>query len=258
MKAMILAGGRGTRISEESSTKPKPMIEIGGMPILWHIMKTYEKHGIRDFIICLGYRGDMIKRFFVDYRLFNADITVEIKSGGKVAFHHKDAEDWRVTLVETGENTETGGRVKRAAHYLGDEDTFLLTYGDGVGNIDIRKSIAFHRAEGKLATVTAVQPPGRFGALDIKDNQVKRFLEKPKGDGGYINGGYFVLSHKCVDYIKGDTISWEREPLEKIASEGQLAAFRHDGFWQPMDTLRDKGQLEALWQSGKAPWKAWK
>jgi glucose-1-phosphate cytidylyltransferase len=258
MKAMILAGGRGTRISEESRTKPKPMIEIGGMPILWHIMKSYEAHGIREFVICLGYRGEMIKRFFTDYRLFNADITVEIKTGGKVVFHREDAEDWRVTLAETGENTETGGRVKLASRYLGEDDTFLLTYGDGVGNIDIKKSIEFHHKEGRLATVTAVQPPGRFGALDINGNKVNRFLEKPKGDGAYINGGYFVLSRKCVDYIGGEHIKWENEPLEKIAQDGQLSAFRHDGFWQPMDTLRDKEQLESLWQAGNAPWKVWK
>ena len=258
MKAMILAGGRGTRISEESRTKPKPMIEIGGMPILWHIMKAYEAHGIREFVICLGYRGEMIKRFFTDYRLFNADITVETKTGGRVVFHHEDAEDWRVTLAETGENTETGGRVKIASRYLGDDDTFLLTYGDGVGNVDIRKTVEFHRKEGRLATVTAVQPPGRFGALDISGNKVTRFLEKPKGDGSYINGGFFVLSRKCVDYIGGEDIKWENEPLENIAKEGQLSAWRHEGFWQPMDTLRDKEHLESLWQAGNAPWKVWK
>jgi glucose-1-phosphate cytidylyltransferase len=226
------------------------------MPILWHIMKTYEAHGIKDFIICLGYRGDFIKNFFTNYRLLSSDISVELKSG-QVVFHHTNAEDWRVTLAETGENTETGGRVKIASRYLGDDDTFLLTYGDGVGNIDIRKSIDFHRKEGRLATVTAVQPPGRFGALDINGNKVARFLEKPKGDGGYINGGYFVVSRKCVDYIGGENIKWEYEPLEKIAREGQLSAWRHEGFWQPMDTLRDKEQLETLWQDGKAPWKVW-
>jgi glucose-1-phosphate cytidylyltransferase len=257
MKAMILAGGRGTRISEESRTKPKPMIEIGGMPILWHIMKIYESHGIKDFIVCLGYRGEFIKHFFANYRLLSSDMSVELKSG-QLTFHHTDAEDWRVTLVETGENTETGGRVKIASRYLGDDDTFLLTYGDGVGNIDIRKAIDFHRKEGRLATVTAVQPPGRFGALDINGNKVARFLEKPKGDGGYINGGFFVVSRKCVDYIDGEHIKWENEPLEKIARDGQLSAWRHEGFWQPMDTLRDKEQLETLWQDGKAPWKVWK
>jgi glucose-1-phosphate cytidylyltransferase len=257
MKAMILAGGRGTRISEETRIIPKPMIEIGGMPILWHIMKIYAAHGINDFIICLGYRGNIIKNFFANYRLLSSDISVELKSG-QMTFHRSDAEDWRVTLVETGENTETGGRVKRAARHLGDDDTFLLTYGDGVGNIDVRKAIDFHRAEGKLATVTAVQPPGRWGALDIQGNQVKQFLEKPKSDGGFINGGYFVLSRKCVDYIGGDATSWEREPLEKIVRDGQLSAYRHEGFWQPMDTLRERDQLEAYWQSGKAPWKVWK
>ena len=221
MKAMILAGGRGTRIAEESRTKPKPMIEIGGMPILWHIMKIYEVHGIRDFIICLGYRGDLIKDFFTNYRLFGSDITIDLKSGGCV-FHSNAAEDWHVTLVETGESTETGGRVKSASRYLGSDDTFLLTYGDGVGNVDIRKAIDFHRAEGRLATVTAVQPPGRFGALDIKGSKVTQFLEKPKGDGGHINGGFFVLSRKCVDYIDGENIKWENEPLTKIAKEGQI------------------------------------
>jgi len=258
MKAMILAGGLGTRIAEETRTLPKPMIEIGGMPILWHIMKIYETHGIKEFVVCLGYRGDVIKHFFTNYRLFGSDISVDIKSGGQVVFHRSDAEDWRVTLVETGEKTETGGRVRIASRYLGDDDTFLLTYGDGVGNVDIRKAIDFHRSEGRLATVTAVQPPGRFGALDMQGNKVTQFLEKPKGDGGYINGGFFVLSRKCIDYIGGDGIKWENEPLEKLAREGQLSAFRHDGFWQPMDTLRDKGQLESLWQAGDAPWKIWK
>ena len=257
MKAMILAGGRGTRISEESRARPKPMIEIGGMPILWHIMKIYEAHGIKDFIVCLGYRGDFIKNFFANYRMLSSDISVELKSG-EIVFHRTDAEDWRVTLVETGESTETGGRVKIASRYLENDDTFLLTYGDGVGSIDIRKTIEFHRKEGRLATVTAVQPPGRFGALDINGNKVARFLEKPKGDGGYINGGFFVLSRKCIDYIEADHIKWEDAPLENIAKEGQLSAWRHDGFWQPMDTLRDKEQLESLWQAGNAPWKVWK
>jgi glucose-1-phosphate cytidylyltransferase len=257
MKAMILAGGRGTRISEESRTRPKPMIEIGGMPILWHIMKIYEAHGINDFIICLGYRGDFIKNFFANYRMLSSDISMDLKSG-QMTVHRHNAEDWRVTMVETGENTETGGRVKSASRYLGDDDTFLLTYGDGVGSIDIKKSIDFHRKEGRLATVTAVQPPGRFGALDLNGTKVNRFLEKPKGDGGYINGGFFVLSRKCVDYIAGENIKWENEPLEKIAQEGQLSAWKHEGFWQPMDTLRDKEHLEALWHDGKAPWKVWK
>lgn len=257
MKAMILAGGLGTRISEESRTKPKPMIEIGGMPILWHIMKIYEAHNIRDFIVCLGYRGDIIKNFFANYRLVSADISVDLKTG-QVTFHRHDAEDWHITLVETGMNSGTGGRVRLAERHLGDDDTFLMTYGDGVGDVDITKAIAFHHAEGKLATVTAVQPPGRFGALDMKGNQVLRFLEKPKGDGGYINGGFFVLSRKCIDYISGDLVNWEAAPMENIARDGQMVAFRHDGFWQPMDTLRDKTQLEALWQSGRAPWKVWK
>jgi len=257
MKAMILAGGRGTRISEESRTRPKPMIEIGGMPILWHIMKIYEAHGINDFIICLGYRGDFIKNFFANYRMLSSDISMDLKSG-QMTVHRHNAEDWRITMVETGENTETGGRVKSASRYLGDDDTFLLTYGDGVGSIDIKKSIDFHRNEGRLATVTAVQPPGRFGALDLNGTKVNRFLEKPKGDGGYINGGFFVLSRKCVDYIAGENTKWENEPLEKIAADGQLSAWKHEGFWQPMDTLRDKEHLEALWHDGKAPWKVWK
>jgi len=253
MKAMILAGGRGTRIAEESRTRPKPMIEIGGMPILWHIMKIYEKHGVRDFIICLGYRGDMIRRFFTEYRLYGTDMTVETKSGN-VTLHSPHAEDWRVTLVETGEAAETGGRIRCAAKYLGDDDSFLLTYGDGVGNVDISASIAFHKKEGRLATVTAVQPPGRFGALDINGGSVAQFLEKPKGDGGYINGGFFVVSRKCIDYIEGEDVKWENAPLERLSREGQLSAYKHGGFWQPMDTLRDKDQLEALWQTGRAPW----
>src|SRR6201996_669770 len=232
MKVVLLAGGLGTRLSEETVLRPKPMIEIGGMPILWHIMKIYEAHGINDFIICLGYRGDFIKNFFANYRMLSSDVSMDLKSG-QVTVHRHNAEDWRVTLVETGENTETGGSAKSAARYLGDDETFLLTYGDGVGNIDVRKSIDFHRKEGRLATVTAVQPPGRFGALDITGNKVNRFLEKPKGDGAYINGGYFVLSRKCIDYIGGEHMKWENEPLGKLASGGQLSPCAPDGFWEP-------------------------
>ncbi len=257
MKAMILAGGRGTRISEKSRTKPKPMIEIGGMPILWHIMKIYETHGIKEFIVCLGYRGDMIKHFFTNYRLFSSDIC----GGYKIRrSDHLPPQRRRGLARHAGGNRRNDGdwrACQNASRYLGDDDTFLLTYGDGVGNIDVRKAIDFHRAEGRLATVTAVQPPGRFGALDIKGNKVAQFLEKPKGDGGYINGGFFVLSRKCVDYIGGENIKWENEPLEKLAQEGQLSAYRHDGFWQPMDTLRDREHLKSLWQGGAAPWKVW-
>ncbi|ESQ88895.1 glucose-1-phosphate cytidylyltransferase [Asticcacaulis sp. AC460] len=256
MKAMILAGGRGTRISEESQTRPKPMVEIGGMPILWHIMKIYAAHGVTDFVICLGYKGYFIKDFFCNYAMHRADLTVSLKRG-EVTIHAAETEDWNVTLVETGEDTQTGGRIRRAAHYLGDDGAFCLTYGDGVSDVDIAASIAFHKEHGRLATVTGVQPPGRFGALDIHDGQVRRFLEKPKGDGGDINGGFFVLDRRVIDYIEGDETVWESGPLERLAGEGQLMAFRHDGFWQPMDTLREKMQLEQMWDSGQAPWKIW-
>ncbi|EGF89427.1 glucose-1-phosphate cytidylyltransferase [Asticcacaulis biprosthecium C19] len=256
MKAMILAGGRGTRISEESQTRPKPMIEIGGMPILWHILKIYAAHGIREFVICLGYKGYIIKDFFANYLMHRSDLTIDLRDN-RLHFHDSQAEDWSVTLVETGEDTETGGRVRRAARYLGDDDDFCLTYGDGVGDIDISAAIAFHKGHGGLATVTGVQPPGRFGALDIQGEKVGHFLEKPRGDGAYINGGFFVLSRKVIDYIASDATVWEREPLERLAAEGQLSAYRHDGFWQPMDTLRDKTQLEQLWATGKAPWRVW-
>lgn len=255
MKAVILAGGLGTRISEESHLKPKPMIEIGGKPILWHIMKIYSAHGIHDFIICLGYRGYMIKEYFANYFLHTSDVTFDMTQN-RMEVHQNSADPWRVTLVDTGEGSMTGGRLKRVRNYLGDED-FCFTYGDGVASVDIGKLIEFHRQHGKLATVTAVQPPGRFGVLGIEDELVREFYEKPKGEGGWINGGFFVLSPKVVDYIDGDQTSWEQEPMNRLAREGNLAAYHHDGFWQPMDTLRDKQHLEELWGSGRAPWKTW-
>jgi len=256
MKAVILAGGLGTRISEESLLKPKPMIEIGGRPILWHIMKIYSAHGINDFIVCCGYKGYLIKEYFANYFLHMSDVTFDMATH-EMQVHHQKAEPWRVTLVDTGEDTMTGGRLKRVAEYLRDEEAFCLTYGDGVSDVDIGAEIAFHKRHGKLATVTAVQPPGRYGALDMDDESVRGFVEKPRGDGGWINGGFFVLSPNCLDYIPGDASPWEGEPLTRIAAEGQLMAFEHRGFWQPMDTLREKNLLEELWQSGKAPWKCW-
>jgi glucose-1-phosphate cytidylyltransferase len=255
MKAVILAGGLGTRISEESSLRPKPMIEIGGKPILWHVMKIYSAHGINDFIICLGYRGYMIKEYFSNYALHMSDVTIDMKTN-KMEIHNSSAEPWRVTLVDTGENTMTGGRLKRVAQYLNGED-FCFTYGDGVGDVDITREIAFHKAQGTLATLTATQPPGRFGALNMDQHKIISFQEKPQGDGGWINGGFFVLSPKVIDYIEGDDTIWEREPMERLAVEGNMTAYRHHGFWQPMDTLRDKNHLEELWASGKAPWKTW-
>lgn len=255
MKAVILAGGLGTRISEETHLKPKPMIEIGGKPILWHIMKTYAAHGINDFVICCGYKGYVIKEYFANYFLHMSDVTFDMKNN-RMEVHQNSAEPWQVTLVDTGENTMTGGRLKRVRQYLGDED-FCFTYGDGVANVDVRALVAFHKQQGRLGTVTSVQPPGRYGALEIDGELVKGFMEKPQGDGGRINGGYFVLSPKVIDYIEGDSTSWEAGPLEKLANEEQLAAFPHQGFWQPMDTLRDKNHLEELWQSGHAPWKVW-
>jgi glucose-1-phosphate cytidylyltransferase len=255
MKAVILAGGLGTRISEETIVKPKPMIEIGGKPILWHIMKLYAAHGLNDFVICCGYKGYVIKEYFANYFLHMSDVTFDMVNN-TMEVHQRKAEPWKVTLVDTGDNTMTGGRLKRVRDYVGDED-FCFTYGDGVGSVDITALLAFHKAHGKLATVTATQPPGRFGALDIQDDRIISFQEKPHGDGGYINGGFFVLSPAVIDYIAGDNTSWEREPVERLATEGQLHAYRHDGFWQPMDTLRDKTHLEELWQSGQAPWKVW-
>ena len=254
MKVVLLAGGLGTRISEESSLRPKPMIEIGGRPILWHIMKIYLAHGLRDFVICCGYKGYMIKEYFANYSLHMSDVTIDMEKNS-IEVHQKKAEPWRVTLVDTGEATNTGGRLKRVSEYI--DDDFCMTYGDGVGSINIAELIAFHRQHGKLATMTATQPPGRFGALQIDDHAVTSFLEKPTGDGGWINGGFFVLSPKTLDLIEGDDTIWERKPLETLAQTGQLQAFFHPGFWQPMDTLRDKNHLEELWQSGQAPWKAW-
>jgi glucose-1-phosphate cytidylyltransferase len=257
MKAVILAGGLGTRISEETTTKPKPMIEIGGKPILWHIMKSYSAHGINEFIICCGYKGYVIKEYFANYFLHMSDVTFDM-AHNKMEVHQRYAEPWKVTLVDTGEDTMTGGRLKRVAEYVKDEDAFCFTYGDGVSDVNITESIAFHKANKVLATLTATVPPGRFGALDMVGNKVNNFREKPKGDGGMINGGYFVLSPKVIDYISEDKTIWEREPLERLAYEGNLVAFQHQGFWQPMDTLRDKIHLEELWQAGKAPWKVWK
>lgn len=256
MKAVILAGGLGTRITEETSTRPKPMIEIGGKPILWHIMKTYSHHGINDFVICCGYKGYVIKEYFANYFLHMSDVTFDM-SKNSMEVHQRNAEPWRVTLVDTGEDTMTGGRLKRVADYVSDEEAFCLTYGDGVGDVNITELVAFHKAHNLKATLTGTIPPGRFGALDLKGGKVNSFMEKPKGDGAMINGGFFVLSPKVIDYIADDKTTWEREPLERLAQEGNLAAFPHHGFWQPMDTLRDKLHLEELWQSGKAPWKVW-
>lgn len=255
MKAVILAGGMGTRISEETATRPKPMVEIGGRPILWHIMKIYSAHGIHDFIVCLGYKGYIIKEYFANYFLHMSDVTFDIAKN-TTQVHHNSAEPWCVTLVDTGENTMTGGRLKRVQSYLDDKE-FCFTYGDGVGDVDIGALIGFHRHQGTLATLTAMQPPGRFGALNLDGHRIASFEEKPRGDGGRINGGFFVLSPKVIDYIDGDDSIWEREPVEKLAREGQMSAYLHKGFWQPMDTLRDKNQLEELWASGKAPWKIW-
>ncbi|MCX7197563.1 MAG: glucose-1-phosphate cytidylyltransferase [Proteobacteria bacterium] len=255
MKAVILAGGLGTRISEESHLRPKPMIEIGGKPILWHIMKIYSSYGIDEFIVCLGYRGYVIKEYFANYFLHMSDVTFDM-SANRMEVHQASAEPWRVTLVETGEDTMTGGRLKRVASYLGDED-FCFTYGDGVADVDIGALVAWHKAQGRQATLTAVQPPGRYGALVLDGDTVDRFEEKPRGDNAWINGGFFVLSPKVIDLIDGDATHWERDPLERLTTAGQLSAFRHRGFWQPMDTLRDKTLLEQLWVSGKAPWKRW-
>ena len=256
MKAVILAGGRGTRISEESALKPKPMIEIGGRPILWHIMKLYGEHGIREFIICCGYKGYIIKEYFANYFLHSSDVTFDLRDNS-VAIHNKKAEPWRVTLVDTGEDSMTGGRLKRVAPYVKDEEAFCFTYGDGVADIDLTALMQFHQRHGRLATVTAVKPPGRFGALSLKGHVIDDFQEKPAGDGAWINGGFFVLSPKVIDRISDDQTVWEREPMEQLAREDQFRAFFHEGFWQPMDTLRDKALLEELWQSGRAPWKLW-
>jgi glucose-1-phosphate cytidylyltransferase len=256
MKAVILAGGLGTRITEETSTRPKPMIEIGGRPILWHIMKSYSQHGIHDFVICCGYKGYVIKEYFANYFLHSSDVTFDMGSN-RMHVHQQYSEPWKVTLIDTGEHTMTGGRLKRVRRYLDPQEDFCFTYGDGVSDVDITALIAFHRAQKTLATVTTVQPPGRFGSLALEGSRVTGFMEKPAGEGGWINGGYFVLSPKVIDLIKDDTTIWEREPLETLASQGQLAPFMHRGFWQPMDTLRDKMHLEEMWASGKAPWRTW-
>ena len=255
MKAVILAGGLGTRISEESHLKPKPMIEIGGKPILWHIMKTYSAHGINEFVICLGYRGYMIKEYFANYFLHTSDVTFDM-SDNTIEVHQNAAEPWKVTLVDTGDGSMTGGRLKRVTKYLGDED-FCFTYGDGLSDVNISELVSFHKEQGSLATVTSVQPPGRFGLLDVQGEKIVEFNEKPLGDGSWINGGYFVLSPKVIERIEGDATSWESEPLKGLAADGELTVFKHKGFWQPMDTLRDKNQLEELWDADKAPWRAW-
>lgn len=257
MKAVILAGGLGTRISEESASRPKPMIEVGGKPILWHIMKIYSHYGINDFIVCCGYKGYVIKEYFANYFLHTSDVTFDMQKNS-MEVHQRFAEPWKVTLVDTGEDTMTGGRLKRVGDYVKGEEAFCFTYGDGVSDINIQALIDFHRQQAVKATLTAVYPPGRFGALDISGNKVTTFQEKPKGDGGMINGGFFVLSPSVLSLLKDDETVWEREPLESLAKSGQMSAYEHRGFWQPMDTLRDKNYLEDLWSSGNAPWKLWK
>lgn len=256
MKAVILAGGLGTRISEESHLRPKPMIEIGGRPILWHIMKMYAHHGVTDFVICLGYRGYMIKEYFANYVLHRSDVTVDLGNNA-IEYHSRKSEPWRVTLAETGEHSMTGGRLKRVASYLTPGESFCMTYGDGVSDVDIASLIAFHKAHGRAATMTVTRPPGRYGATELDGTAVRRFIEKPAGDGGYINGGFFVLKPGVLDRIEGDATTWESEPLEGLAAEGQLHAFKHDGFWQAMDTLREKNMLEQLWAGGNPPWRVW-
>jgi glucose-1-phosphate cytidylyltransferase len=256
MKAVILAGGMGSRLSEETAFRPKPMVEIGGKPILWHIMKMYSRFGINDFIICCGYKGYVIKDYFANYSLQTSDVTIDMREN-RVDVHRKRAEPWVVTLVDTGDSSMTGGRLLRVADYIRDQEAFCMTYGDGVSDVDIGKTLEFHRGHAKLATITATLPPARFGALDIRNGQVAGFREKPKGDGGFINGGFFVLSPRVLKYIRDDATSWELEPLSQLAADGQLMAFEHPGFWQPMDTLRDKQHLENLWDKGEAPWKSW-
>ncbi|NUZ08205.1 glucose-1-phosphate cytidylyltransferase [Piscinibacter koreensis] len=256
MKAVILAGGRGTRLTEETSVRPKPMVEVGGKPILWHIMKMYLSHGVDEFIICCGYRGYVIKEYFANYFLHTSDVTFDMR-GNRIHVHHKRAEPWVVTLVDTGEDAMTGGRLLRVADYLRGEEAFCFTYGDGVGDVDIGATIRFHRGHGKLATLTATYPLGRFGALELQGGKVRAFTEKPKGDGALINGGFFVLSPSVLKYIRDDSTVWEQEPLNELALDGELMAYEHHGFWQPMDTLRDKHHLEKLWEDGKAPWKTW-
>lgn len=256
IKAVILAGGYGSRIAEETSLRPKPMIEIGGKPMLWHIMKVYAAHGVTDFVICCGFKGYVIKEYFANYFLHTSDVTIDLREN-RMEVHERHAEPWRVTLVDTGETSMTGGRLKRVSRFLQDSEPFCFTYGDGLTNQDISRSIEFHRQHGKLATVTSVQPPGRYGALQAQGDRVTGFLEKPRGDGARVNGGFFVLSPRCLSRIASDSTSWEAEPLASLAADGELMSFEHDGFWQPMDTLREKNQLEDLWQSGRAPWKIW-
>ena len=255
MKAVILAGGLGTRLSEETVIRPKPMVELGGMPVLWHIMKHYSQHGIHDFVICLGYKGYMIKEYFANYFLHMSDVTINLRNN-ELKVHHNMSEPWSVTLVDTGQDTQTGGRLGRVRDHVGSE-TFCFTYGDGLCDVNVTELLAFHREQKTYATLTAVQPPGRFGVIDIDAEKIRTFAEKPPGDGSWINGGYFVLEPQVFDYIDGDHSVWEREPLEKLAGDGQLSAFKHPGFWQPMDTMRDKALLEGLWAAGKAPWKVW-
>ena len=254
MKVVILAGGLGTRISEESHLRPKPMIEIGGKPLLWHIMKIYSAHEVHDFVVCSGYKGYLIKEYFANYVLHMSDVTFDM-AGNTIDVHHRNVEPWRVTVVDTGDDTMTGGRLKRVAEFVQGEDAFCFTYGDGLADVDVSASVAFHRGHGKLATVTAVQPPGRYGALDLDGAAVRGFTEKPSGDGGFINGGFFVLSPACLDRIADDATPWEAEPLTGLAADGELMAFTHTGFWQPMDTVRERALLESLWESGTAPWK---
>jgi glucose-1-phosphate cytidylyltransferase len=256
MKAVILAGGLGTRLSEETYLKPKPMVEIGGYPILWHIMKTYSSYGVNDFIICCGYKGYIIKEYFKNYFLHMSDVTINMNNN-EMEVHNAKAEPWRISLIDTGEKTLTGGRLKRIKEYVKDESEFFFTYGDGLADINIEKQLEFHRGHGKLATITSVQPPGRYGALVLDNNNVLGFQEKPPGDGAWINGGYFILSPQCIDYILGDATTWEDDPLSKLATDGQLMAFKHNGYWQAMDTLREKKILEDMWESDKAPWKKW-
>jgi len=256
MKVVILAGGLGTRISEESAIRPKPMVEIGGKPILWHIMKIYSKYGYNDFVICLGYKGDMIKEYFANYFRYNSNLTVDLQNN-KIEIHDSVCEPWKITLVDTGDDTMTGGRIKRVERFI-DGDEFMLTYGDGVADIDIKRLVDYHKGHKRKATLTSVMPPGRFGILDIKENgSVKRFVEKPKGDGSWINAGFFVLNNEVFDYIDGDSCIWERSPLERLANENQLMSYKHQGFWQAMDTLRDKNYLNEIWNKGNAPWKIW-
>ncbi len=256
MKAVILAGGLGTRLSEETALRPKPMVEIGGKPILWHIMKLYAAHGVNDFIICCGYKGYVIKEYFANYFLHMSDVTFDMREN-RMHVHHRRAEPWKVTLVDTGDNSMTGGRIRRVAKHVEDDEAFFLTYGDGLADVDITATLAFHRSHGKAATLTATYPPGRFGALDLDHGMVRSFKEKPAGDGAMINGGFFVLSPSVISRIEDDSTIWEQEPLAGLAADGELMAYSHEGFWQPMDTLRDKIHLEALWDSGDAPWKVW-